>query len=71
MFSLWPGLFTSSWLADYSGVSRSTFEIYTFVTVAVLIGLAVVFWAVGRGHAIHTEPTQAPGPMAPAPAMGE
>lgn len=71
VFSLWPGLFTSSWLADYSGVSRSTFEIYTFVTVAVLIGLAVVFWAVGRGHAIHTEPTQAPGPMAPAPAMGE
>jgi len=70
VFSLWPGLFTSTWLDDYSGVSRSTFEIYTFVTVAVLIGLAVVFWAVGRGHAVHTQPTQAPGGMAPAPATG-
>src|SRR5437879_6237497 len=70
VFSLWPGLFTSTWLDDYSGVSRSTFEIYTFVTVAVLIGLAVVFWAVGRGHAVHTQPTQVPGGMAPAPATG-
>lgn len=69
VFSLWPGLFTSSWLADYSGVSRSTFEIYTFVTVAVLIALAVVFWAVGRGHAVHTEPAQpTPGPTTPTPA---
>ena len=71
VFSLWPGLFTSSWLADYAGVSRGTFEIYTLVTVAVLIGLAVVFWAVGRGHAIHTEPAQPTGMTpAPAPAAG-
>src|SRR6266852_546849 len=70
VFSLWPGLFTSTWLDDYSGVSRTTFEIYTFVTVAVLIGVAVVCWAVGRDHAVHTEPTQAPGGMAPAPAPG-
>jgi len=70
VFSLWPGLFTSTWLDDYSGVSRTTFEIYTFVTVAVLIGVAVVFWAVGRGHAVHTQPTQMPGGMAPAPATG-
>jgi len=70
VFSLWPGLFTSSWLDDYAGVNRATFEIYTLITVAILIGVAVVFWAVGRGHAIHTEPAS-PGPMAPAPAMGE
>jgi hypothetical protein len=67
VFSLWPGLLTSTWDADYSGVSRSTFEVYTFITVAVLIGIAVVFWAVGRGHAIHTGPLTAAGPT-PLPA---
>src|SRR6266568_1589632 len=72
IFSLWPGLFTSSWSADYAGVSRSTFEIYTLVTVAFLLGVAVVFWAVGRGHAIHTGPVLAAGPMAQAaPATGD
>jgi amino acid transporter len=70
VFSLWPGLFTSAWSADYAGVSRSTFEIYTFVTVAILVALAIVFWAVGRGHAIHTGPVMAAGQAAPAPAAG-
>lgn len=64
VFSLWPGLFTGSWLDDYAGVSRSTFEIYTFVTVAFLIAVAVAFWAVGRGHAIHT------GPVGYVPSVG-
>src|SRR5689334_11553992 len=71
VFSLWPGLFTSSWSANASGVDRTTFEIYTFVTVAFLIGVAVVFWAVGRGHAIHTQPTSMPGAPMPAPAPGQ
>jgi len=57
VFSLWPGLFTSTWSADYSGVSRTTFEVYTFVTVAILIAVAIVFWAVGRGHAVNAQPT--------------
>ncbi len=57
VFSQWPGLHTSTWNADYRGVSRSTFEIYTFVTVAFLIAIAVIFWAVGRGHAVNTQPT--------------
>ena len=71
VFSLWPGLFTSSWSADASGVNRTTFEVYTFVTVAFLIGVAVVFWAVGRGHAIHTQPTSMPSAPMPAPAPGQ
>jgi amino acid transporter len=72
IFSLWPGLFTSTWSADYAGVSRSTFEIYTLVTVAFLLAVAVVFWAVGRGHAIHTGPLLAAGPMPQAaPAAGD
>ena len=72
VFSLWPGLFTYTWSADASGVSRTTFEVYTFVTVAFLIVIAVVFWAVGRGHAIHTGPITAAGttPM-PAGAPGQ
>jgi len=68
VFSLWPGLFTSAWSADYAGVNRATFEIYTFITVAILIVIAIAFWAVGRGHAVHTQPTQMAGGIAPAPA---
>src|SRR5712692_8344692 len=56
LFSLWPGLFTSTWNGDKAGLSRTTFETYTFVTVAILIAIAVAFWAVGRGHAIHGGP---------------
>ena len=72
VFALWPGLLTSSWRDDLFKLSRGQFELYTFGTIAILAVVAVVFWAVGRGHAIHSQPTtQAPGPMAPAPAMGE
>src|SRR4029077_10990978 len=68
VFSLWPGLLTSTWSADYANVNRTTFEVYTFVGVAFLIVLAVVFWAVGRGHAIHGGPVSAVGPGKPMPA---
>src|SRR5487761_457860 len=56
VFSLWPNLFTYLWSADTAGVSRTTFEIYTFAVVAFLVVVAIVFWAVGRGHAIHGGP---------------
>src|SRR5579864_3281602 len=68
VFSLWPGLFTYTWSAATAGVDRTTFEVYTFATVAFLILLAVVFWAVGRGHAIHTEPGQTALGQTPMPA---
>jgi glutamate:GABA antiporter len=71
VFALWPGLLTYTWSADYSSVSRSTFEIYTFVTVAFLVVVAVVFWAVGRGHAIHTGPVTAAATAMPAGATGQ
>jgi len=71
VFSLWPGLLTSTWSADAAGVSRTTFETYTFVTVAILIAIAVAFWAVGRGHAIHGGPvTTAAGTPLPSGAPG-
>src|SRR6202171_63917 len=62
VFALWPGVLTSTWSADYANVSRSTFEVYTFITVAILIGIAIVFWAVGRVHAIHTGPLTTAAP---------
>jgi amino acid transporter len=71
VFALWPSLFTGDWLSDYAGVSRATFEEYTFVTVAILVVIAIVFWAVGRGHAVHTEPTMAAGTPMPAGATGQ
>jgi amino acid transporter len=73
VLALWPGLFTYLWSSDNSGVSRATFEIYTLAVVAFLIGLAIVFWAVGRGHVVNTEPGQTaigPAPM-PAGAPGQ
>jgi len=69
VFALWPGLFTSKWLDDVSGVSRTQFEVYTFATIAFLILVAIVFWAVGRGHAVHTQPTSMSVAPAPAPGM--
>ena len=68
VFSLWPGLFTSSWNADTAGVNRTTFEVYTFVTIAFLALVAVVFWWIGRGHAIHTQPGDTMAGATPLPA---
>jgi glutamate:GABA antiporter len=69
VFSLWPGLLTSTWGADVGDLGRGTFEVYVFVTVAVLMVIAVTFWWVGRGHAIHSGPVEAG--MQPAPAAGD
>lgn len=71
IFSLWPGLGTSSWNGAAGGVDRTTFEVYTFVTVAILLGLAVIFWVVGRGHAINTGPSVAAATPMPAGATGQ
>ena len=71
VFSLWPGLFTSDWSADHANLSRFNFELANLIAIVALFIIAVIFWQIGKGHAIHTEPTQTTGPMAPAPAMGE
>jgi amino acid transporter len=69
LFSLWPGLFTSTWNGDHAGLSRLNFELATLLTMAALLVLAVIFWAVGRSHAIHTGP--APVVAQAAPAAGD
>jgi amino acid transporter len=66
LFSLWPGLFTSTWNGDKAGLSRFNFELATLLTMAALLVLAVIFWAVGRGHAIHTGPMTVAAQAAPA-----
>lgn len=68
VFSLWPGLFTSTWNGATAGVDRTTFEVYTFATVAFLVLVAIAFWAVGRGHTVHTKPTSSPTGATPVPA---
>ena len=68
VFSIWPGLFTSAWLDDYADVSRTTFELYNVIAIVFLLGLAIVFWAVGRGHAVHTQPGEAVVGVTPMPA---
>jgi amino acid transporter len=68
VFSLWPGLFTSTWNGAYAGVDRTTFEVYTFVTVGILVVIAVVFWAVGRGHAVNAQPSMRGAGPTPMPA---
>jgi amino acid transporter len=59
VLSLWPGLFTSEWSADHANLSRFNFELANLIAIAVLIGVAIVFWVVGRGHAIHGGPVTA------------
>jgi glutamate:GABA antiporter len=57
VFSLWPSLFSSDVLADVaagdSTLSRGTYEITVFAATGVMLLIAVVFWAVGRKHAVH------------------
>jgi amino acid transporter len=69
LFSLWPGLFTYQWSADHASLSRFNFELANGIAITALIVLAIIFWAVGRGHAIHTGPVMAQTPV-PAPAAG-
>jgi len=72
LLSLWPGLFTYQWSADHAGLSRFNFELANLVTVGALIVLAIIFWAVGRGHAINTGPVvAAQTPMPAAAPTGE
>ena len=53
VFSLWPGLFTAGVLGQSSGVDRSPFEISVFVTMGIIIAIGVVFYLIGKGHAVY------------------
>jgi amino acid transporter len=53
VFSLWPGLFTNTVLGQASGVDRAPFEVTVLVTMGIIIAIGVIFWAIGRGHAVY------------------
>jgi len=62
VFSLWPnlcdsnGCFGGSAIGDVGKVSRVGFESIALGTIAVLLLVAVIFYVLGRSHAIHTGP---------------
>ena len=68
VFSLWPGLLTKTVLGQASGVDRAPFEITVFVTMAIIVLIGVVFWAIVRGHAVYEV---LPGEGAATPATPE
>ncbi len=53
VFSLWPGLFTAGVLGQQFGLDRTPFEISTLLTMAIIIAVGVVFYLIGRGHAVY------------------
>ena len=55
VFSLWPGLFTSSVTGPPSGytLDRAPFEISVFATMLIVIAIGVCFYIIGKGHATH------------------
>jgi amino acid transporter len=55
VFSLWPGLFTSGVTGPPSGytLDRAPFEISVFVTMAIILAIGVVFYFIGKGHAVY------------------
>jgi len=52
VFSLWPGLLTSTVTGQAGGVDRAPFEITVLVTMAIIIAVGVVFYFIGKGHAV-------------------
>lgn len=50
VFSLWPGLLTSTVTGPSSGLDRAPFEISVFVTMGIIIAIGVWFYFIGRGH---------------------
>jgi glutamate:GABA antiporter len=53
VFSLWPGLFTKDVTGQALGLDRAPFELSVLITMAIIIGVGVVFYLIGRGHAVH------------------
>jgi glutamate:GABA antiporter len=53
VFSVWPGLFTSGVTGQSSGLDRAPFEISVFLTLGIIVAIGVVFYFVGKGHAVY------------------
>jgi amino acid transporter len=55
IFSLWPGVFTSTVTDKVGNLSRGTYEVTVLGTMAVIVLVAVIFWAVGRSRQVSEE----------------
>jgi amino acid transporter len=57
IFSLWPNLFSDKVLGDVTvgsvTVGRGTYEWTVFIATGIMLVIAVIFYAVGRNHAVH------------------
>jgi glutamate:GABA antiporter len=57
IFSLWPNMFSDKVTAAVAvggvNVDRGTYEFTIFGATAVMLVIAVIFYAVGRKHAVH------------------
>jgi amino acid transporter len=66
VFSLWPSIcsttsgkcFGSDAVGQVSGLDRGPYELTVLVTIGVMIVIGIVFWSIGRGHAVHIGPPQ-------------
>ena len=65
VFSLWPNIcttsgscFGSSAVGQVSGLDRLPYELTVLITMGVLILIGILFWAVGRAHAVNVGPPQ-------------
>jgi len=52
VFSLWPGVFTGTALAKVGNLDRGTYEVTVLGTMAIIVLVAVVFWAMGRSRQV-------------------
>lgn len=55
VFSLWPGIFTSSATQPVGNLSRGTYEVTVLGTMAIIVLVAVVFWAMGRSRQVSAQ----------------
>ena len=57
VFSLWPSLFSSSVFGPIStasgNVDRAPFEITVLVTMGIIVAIGIVFYFIGKGHAVY------------------
>ena len=57
VFSLWPNLFTDKVTGAVSvgsvSIDRGQYELTVFGATAIMLVIAVIFYAMGRGHAVH------------------
>jgi amino acid transporter len=55
VFSLWPNLFTADVMSKVGNLSRGTYEAIVLITMAIVVAIGFVFWAIGRDRQVSAE----------------